>query len=109
MMDARSSDQSIISILRFAQVVQHLVDVPSGFHQVLSGVTFESCTPQVFHGIAFAEIHVLCDVDTLDTFTADPAFSRADSVVWRVIDCVDNQIDSPDMQYMPSLADTAHP
>jgi hypothetical protein len=42
------------------------VEIPSGLFKVLDGITFVVGTPDILHGIAETEVHVLGDGNTLN-------------------------------------------
>jgi hypothetical protein len=43
------------------------VNIPPRFSQVLYSIIFKSCPPNIFDGIAKAEIHMFRDLDALDS------------------------------------------
>jgi hypothetical protein len=63
------------------QAVDFALDVPNGLAQVLHGVAFLPCAPQVFDGIPDAEIMVLSNLDAFYP-------RRVCSVMRRVVDGV---------------------
>jgi hypothetical protein len=42
------------------------VNIPPRFSQVLYSIIFQSCPPNIFDGIAKAEIHMFRDLDALN-------------------------------------------
>jgi hypothetical protein len=43
------------------------VNIPPGLLEILDGVVFQVCTPDVLDGVAKTKAHVLGDLDALDT------------------------------------------
>ena len=57
----------MLSALATFSPLNFSVDIPPGLLEILDGVVFQVCTPDVLDGVAETKAHVLGDLDALDT------------------------------------------
>jgi hypothetical protein len=62
-----SAQLLIQSVLVTFSPLNFSVDIPPGLLEILDGVVFQVCTPDVLDGVAKTKAHVLGDLDALDT------------------------------------------
>jgi hypothetical protein len=57
----------MLSALATFSPLNFSVDIPPGLLEIFNGIVFQVGTPDVLDSIAKTEVHVLSDLDALDT------------------------------------------